>query len=308
MNDQSACCICQGKLVPKLEGIIDPATSEGFVVDKCDSCGLGVTSPVPEELGTYYGADYHGQRHGVTTKICDSRRVRITASACDQRIGKLLDVGCGDGTFLKAAEASGWTVAGVERFPEHSRQLGLTVFETISSASAGCQFDCVTMWHCLEHLADLDDAFASIKNVLHPEGCLLIAVPNWGSLQSRIFGRHWLHLDVPRHLYHFSHEAIRKLADKHQFETRRMPQTEWEYDLMGWIQSMLNATGFRRDLLLKLLMGRAPVTSTLEKFTNLALGSIVGSCAFVPTAIGGISGHGGTLIMRLEHSPESRVK
>ena len=59
------------------------------------------------------------------------------------------------------------------------------------------------MWHSLEHMGDIRSILLLIARLLDPQGHLIIAVPDNRSLQATLFGPRWLHLDVPRHLYHF---------------------------------------------------------------------------------------------------------
>ncbi len=52
-----------------------------------------------------------------------------------------------------------------------------------------------------------------IRRLLSANGALIIAVPNAGGLQARIFGPQWFHLDVPRHLYHFTRSVTTRIVE-----------------------------------------------------------------------------------------------
>ena len=76
------CNICGGQLKPRLEGVVDPQSGDRFGIGVCELCGLGHTLPPPAELATYYGAEYYGNRHGLTDRYCTRRRARfLTAGA-----------------------------------------------------------------------------------------------------------------------------------------------------------------------------------------------------------------------------------
>ena len=236
------CNVCEGPLYPRLSKVQDPITKESFAILACKRCGLGHTTPQPAKLDQYYGKNYYSNRHGATAAYCLKRSLlRIVAHSSNEiEGGRLLDVGCGDGSFMLAARAAGWNVAGTELNPHPARLLGLDVKESISEIGDSAKFDCITMWHTLEHFRDIKSTLTSLKPVLAPNGRLIIAIPDNGSLQARLFGAKWLHLDVPRHLYHFDNRALRICLDQTGFIVQRCRHLELEYALIGWCQSALN--------------------------------------------------------------------
>ena len=129
--------------------------------------------------------------------------------------GRLLDIGCGTGDFLKACEDSGWSIAGIEP-NKKARHIASskTSFKNYHSnieemiASGSDAFDVVTMWHVLEHVPDLADFIGKIKTVLKPEGVLIVAVPNFKSRDAEHYASSWAAYDVPRHLWHFSRKSM----------------------------------------------------------------------------------------------------
>ena len=77
------------------------------------------------------------------------------------------------------------------------------------------------IWHVLEHLHDPKGALLEARRILRPGGRLVVAVPNFSSLQARWAGAAWFHLDLPRHLWHFPLAALRRLLADCGFEIRR---------------------------------------------------------------------------------------
>lgn len=73
------------------------------------------------------------------------------------------------------------------------------------------QFDVITMWHALEHVHDLDMYIYRLKQLLKPDGVLVIAVPNYKSYDAALYKEFWAAYDVPRHLWHFSQTSIHRL-------------------------------------------------------------------------------------------------
>jgi 2-polyprenyl-3-methyl-5-hydroxy-6-metoxy-1,4-benzoquinol methylase len=131
----------------------------------------------------------------------------------------LLDIGCGTGAFLKVAKDNGWTVYGVE--PDQDARAiansitGNTIYNTNQlSKFEDHTFDVITLWHVLEHLPNLKEQVSLFKRLLKPEGTLVIAVPNYKSYDASYYKNFWAAYDVPRHLWHFSQTAIKRLFQK----------------------------------------------------------------------------------------------
>jgi len=80
-------------------------------------------------------------------------------------------------------------------------------------------FDVILINQVLEHTFDPKKILAECHRILKDNGKLIIAVPDFGSLNSKIFGKFWYHLDTPRHLYHFNSQTLQKLAEESGFKT-----------------------------------------------------------------------------------------
>jgi hypothetical protein len=62
-----------------------------------------------------------------------------------------------------------------------------------------------------------------------------------------------MHLDAPRHLCHFSPDAIERALDASGFRMARLDFRSFEHDPFGWVQGALDRLGFEQGLLVKLL-------------------------------------------------------
>lgn len=280
-----------------LEDISDSRTAERFSVYRCSHCGVGQTVPTPDDLVRYY-ASYHGNRHGISAAYCVRRRLRLLHQSARPLGGRrLLDIGCGDGAFLAAARKAGWQTAGTEMEPDAARSLGLDVRCDLEQFAGEEQFDCVTLWHSLEHLRDPRTTLSRIKEMLRPDGALLVAVPDNSGWQAKLFGRHWLHLDVPRHLFHFDRRSLAALLEGAGFVAERQWHQEWEYDLIGWSQSAMNALGLQPNIFFELLTRKCRLSSP-ARLAHLGLGAVLSAAAVPVVAISSSFRRGGTLITR----------
>jgi SAM-dependent methyltransferase len=132
--------------------------------------------------------------------------------------GRLLELGCGDGSRLLHMRSRGWTVEGQEIDPSASafrlRAEGIPVHlgtvESIGLPAAA--YDAVVMNHVLEHVIDPIAFMRECARLIKPGGSLVSVTPNMRALGARIFGPSWLGLEPPRHLHLFNGENLKHLA------------------------------------------------------------------------------------------------
>lgn len=263
---------------------------------------LGENASTAQDLADYYSF-YYGGRHGFTASHCATRRMSFIRKACGAPHGRrLLDIGCGDGTQMIAALNEGWQVMGTEVNPEPPRQLGLDVISDLAELSDDAAFDCITLWHSLEHMRDPLDTIRIAKTHLSREGVLLIAVPDNGGIQAKLFGRHWMHLDVPRHLHHFDLHSMGTLLTAAGFSPLRWWNQEFEYDLLGFAQSSLAAATPTAYVFFDAVSGRRTVARNTASLVNLAGGIVLAVLGVPLVLLSSIAKKGGTLVVAAKHT------
>lgn len=228
MNTISHCPVCSHSTFKPLHVCIDHTVSkEKFNVVSCAQCGFTFTNPQPADIGKYYQSqDYisHSDtRKGIINKIYHwvrayslNKKIKLINTYSPGK-GKLLDIGCGTGYFLDKAKSNGWEVYGMEPDPGARKQtqdkIKTKVFDTIDQIQ-NIHFQCITLWHVLEHVEDPNASLQKISQLLDNQGVLIIAVPNHHSLDAQIYQEHWAAYDVPRHLQHYDPKTFKTLIEK----------------------------------------------------------------------------------------------
>jgi SAM-dependent methyltransferase len=136
----------------------------------------------------------------------------------------VLDIGCGDGAFLRRLVAAGWTgpVHGFEpghAAAERARARGLVIEEkTFEQLDAEAEFDLIVMRHVIEHVREPRAVLDRVHRALKGGGLAYIATPDERALSARLFGRYWHGYDPPRHLWVFRPDGIRRLLEEAGFD------------------------------------------------------------------------------------------
>jgi 2-polyprenyl-3-methyl-5-hydroxy-6-metoxy-1,4-benzoquinol methylase len=216
------CPLCTSEIISIHFRCIDHFISkEQFAIARCNKCGFLFTQDYPDEdeIYKYYESDDYISHSDTTIGIVNKiyhfirqfmlfRKRRLINRLTGLKSGSLLDVGSGTGHFASVMKKSGWQVKGVEinekarKFSATSLDLEVIAPELISGLESE-SFDCVTMWHVLEHFHDPFRYISEIKRLIKPGGFCLIALPNSGSYDANYYRQTWAAFDVPRHLWHF---------------------------------------------------------------------------------------------------------
>ena len=184
----------------------------------CDACATLYTAKDPEVTQEQDYDAYYTDENLTVPSFIDSILDQIVATFEPYRkTNRLLDVGCGAGTFLEAAARGGWEVTGVEvsrTAAEHLSAKGFDVFcgELEKANYPDDHFDVVILSEVLEHVPDPRSLLKASARVLRTGGLLWGTTPHGRGISARLLGIEWSTVCPPEHLQLFSVRGIKALS------------------------------------------------------------------------------------------------
>ncbi len=199
--------------------------TNGCGIWRCQSCGLGRTETAAFDPISYYTEDYFSGRHsdGYADYLgAEPVLRREFARSADFirrycRSGKLLDLGCAYGFFLKEAQRY-FDVSGIElaeEAAEYCRRSGLKVLSGVADETNMGRIgkvDVIVLFDVVEHLPDPRRTLALCERHLNPGGIIVITTGDFGSLTARLAGMKWRLMTPPQHLWFFTLASMRRMS------------------------------------------------------------------------------------------------
>jgi len=233
-----------------------------YRVVRCADCSLVFLNPMfsDEELSALYPADYYAYSDNSGANQGNELLKRILGYRLGTRdptfpaLGRMLDLGCGVGAFLRRMREAGWETYGVEiskAAAESGRQTaGLNIFSgTLAQAQFPAEwFDYVRSNHSFEHISCPGETLDEVRRILKADGKLMIGVPNIDSLNARMFGQYWWYLGAPVHTFTYSVQTLSALLNKHGFRVDKVTYNSDFTGLLGSVQIWLNRKNGRKSV------------------------------------------------------------
>ncbi len=213
------------------------ATFKGLPVYECGLCELQWQSPQPsdERLAQIYGnyyflgsdeAENHKQKLEMKRATASLYLDQI-GSYLDKSQGAVLEIGCGQGEFLKEAIVRGYSVTGVE-YSDVACSTARKVLSEVAGSTDRYRieqgelenvelnpgfFDVCVMNDVIEHVRDPKRTLLRIRELLKPGGTLFLATPSLDSWSAKLMGRLWMEYKE-EHLSYFSNKALMSILGK----------------------------------------------------------------------------------------------
>jgi SAM-dependent methyltransferase len=259
------CPLCSDGRSTVLHRLADPSGKipGTFELKRCLGCEIVYVDPRPgdEALAALYddnfyfstGWSYEMIAALVIETIQARRRRRVERHV---RPGRLLDIGCGDGSFVHHMARYGWDATGIDfsrsalEIARRTRSGGRFLHGALEDhAFPAGRLDLVTFWQVLEHIAEPRPLLCRSHELLRRGGLLVAAVPNIEGLSSQLTGERWWGLDVPRHLVHYSPSTLRRSLEWAGFRVLRIRHRSLQYDPYALLHSSLDWVFTRRHFL-----------------------------------------------------------
>jgi len=216
------CAVCGGIPVHSIGNHIDQGTK--YSLYECGKCKVQFWWPMLAPGAEWYRNDIRYKSRNADPHLTPVNIHRVFLSDNPSPGGTLLDVGCGTGNFLAAAEKKGYRVRGID-FDRDAISVAINVFGLKNVSVASLEnivsenkvYDVVTFFEVLEHMDKPNDFMESVKKLLSPDGFVALSVPFRGFIDVLKPGDR-----PPRHLTRWDDKSIKIFLELHGFKILRL--------------------------------------------------------------------------------------
>lgn len=214
------CIICNNDKFVDYISFQKSNSDDIFKLVKCE-CNFIYLNPRPDsnEISKYYNREYiphliesksyFDSLYTFVQKFTFKWKLKIIKKN-SRKSKSVLDIGGGSGAFCEFLKNKGKNAFNYDPYFSES--------DTSSINDLNKKYDVITLWHSLEHMHNVNQVFEIINKHLEKKGMLYIAVPNFLAYERKYMKYNWPAYDIPRHLYHFTPDSIKRLLKKQNFE------------------------------------------------------------------------------------------
>lgn len=186
-------------------------STESWSVRKCVSCGHGRTI---FQADRDFRGDYPESFYPKIKKVIRNPHGRLLERLLrEKKINNVLDYGCGSGELIRYLSSRGFWVEGYDPYYKKRSSDENVLIHGDTEALVNKKFQAIMLMHVLEHEPDPRVLLESLKRLLADDGIIIVEVPNFESFQQDLLGAIHLHLDLPRHVHHFTRTSLLRQFD-----------------------------------------------------------------------------------------------
>lgn len=212
---------------------------------KCERCGLVFSSPIfsPEKLLKFYKKSLCNYEDQIPYLIKTYFKIVEQIKGSLPKNPEVLEVGCGNGFFLKALVDLDYTsnVFGVEPSSRMVLQADSALRSKIkvnifkSDLFLKNRFDLILCFHTLDHMFDPKEFIEGAYSMLKKNGYIVVVVHDAQGLSVKLFGEKSAIFDI-EHIYLFNKKTLRKVFVRNSFKVIKIFDLVNSYPLNYWIQ------------------------------------------------------------------------
>ncbi len=207
---------------------LNPWLPQDYTYSKCRACGFVYVNPrpTPDEVEDIYTAHTNpfdqDEYEGLEVEMDTLRRL-VRRFKRVQPEGKVLDVGCGRGDFLRVAKDNGYMVQGSDLSTSDGPHTDIPIFKGFLQEAnfRSKSFDIIITRNTLEHIFNPNEDLREINRLLKDGGLLYVKVPHRkyedGWRCRAFFGFKSLYTP-PVHLNHFDTFTLSRILERNGFE------------------------------------------------------------------------------------------
>lgn len=249
------CCTSKTKITKLCQDHL--LSKETFGIRQCENCLFEWTDPQPEEsnIGKYYKSVNYISHSDCRVNIIDwcyhiARKIAVLKKGgiIGKGNGKLLEIGSGTGNMLQHCQRLGWDVIGIEPNKE-ARKIAKTkkldVKESLEQANImDNSVDTIMLWHVFEHISSPKQLLKTLDRLLIEGGKIVIAAPNSRANEISIYKEKWAAYDVPRHLFHYNKDSMKRMAKEQEFVINKIRPLWFDAYYISILSERINKNRF----------------------------------------------------------------
>jgi 2-polyprenyl-3-methyl-5-hydroxy-6-metoxy-1,4-benzoquinol methylase len=299
VSARHACRVCGGPSSPAFV-VGDRNRGQGgedFAYRRCQICNAIFLEQVPPDLERYYATDGYGSpEEEMVSEFLRRELAKLELITRLTSPGPMVEIGPGPGLFTRTAQAAGFEITAIEMDDRYCRYLtevlGVRAIQSDSPSEVLPTLSptrAIVMWHVLEHLLDPWETLDRCVEILEPGGILAISTPNPQSIQFRLLGRYWAHVDAPRHLQLIPARTLeRKMSELglRRALTTTVDPVGLELNRMGWEFALRRHPARRASSATSMRVAKA-ITAVVGPIERRGLAGAAYTSVFVRESPGG---------------------